>query len=339
MNAGARELLAWLRAARVYSDFERFFLPLLRDADAMARMKAYADKVASAAAEDAKLRAERERQQDNLERETLADDRARAVLQIQKEDDAAAAIASFRRMADTLSVERDAARLDELADALDYLAGSWRREHELRLLALPPQDRPRARQSFDVDAARPEHQRYESIVHRIQLQCRLKQLDRPAAAAVAQEAGYQLAPEEVRAGAPRCLRPSTLRETHQSSRAPGPSSASRAAQVNDAAKLRAIREDVLQRMYDAGLEARYAPLTQKIPLGVQLGWLGAALVAASLSKEGRLVTEADVRGGAARPFLPFAREDRSRRAHARPSSTTPRRAGPRPGRARAFLGR
>mmetsp|Transcript_16425 Transcript_16425/g.46604 ORF Transcript_16425/g.46604 Transcript_16425/m.46604 type:complete len:200 (-) Transcript_16425:1499-2098(-) len=92
-------------------------------------------------------------------------------------------------------------------------------------------------------------------------------------------------------------------------------------------------------MYDAGLEARYAPLTQKIPLGVQLGWLGAALVAASLSKEGRLVTEADVRGGAARPFLPFAREDRSRRAHARPSSTTPRRAGPQSGRAPAFLGR
>jgi hypothetical protein len=52
-------------------------------------------------------------------------------------------------------------------------------------------------------------------------------------------------------------------------------------------------------MYDAGLEA----LTRKIPLGVQLGWLGAALVADSLSEPGRLVTEADVRGGAARPFL------------------------------------
>ena len=79
MNAGARELLAWLRAASVYGDFERFFLPLLRDADAMARMKAYADKVASAAAEDAKLRVDRERQQDwqdNLEGETIADDSA-----------------------------------------------------------------------------------------------------------------------------------------------------------------------------------------------------------------------------------------------------------------------
>ena len=205
MNAGARELLAWLRAASVYGDFERFFLPLLRDADAMARMKAYADKVASAATKDAKLRAARERQQDNLERETSADDRARAVLQIRKEDDAAAAIDSFRRVADTLSVEGDAARLDELADALDYLAGSWRREHELRLLALPLQHRLRARQSFDVDAARPEHQHWESIVHRILMQIRFKALDRPAAVAVAQEAGYQLALEEVRAGAPRPL--------------------------------------------------------------------------------------------------------------------------------------
>ena len=210
MNAGARELLAWLRAASVYGDFERFFLPLLRDADAMARMKAYADKVASAATKDAKLRAARERQQDNLERETSADDRARAVLQIRNEDDDAAAIASFRRMADTLSVEGDAARLDELADALDYLVGSWRRERELHLLALPPQHRPRARQSFDVDAARPEHQHYESIVHRILLKCRFQQFDRPAAAAVAHEYGYELAPEEVRASAPRFLRPSTV---------------------------------------------------------------------------------------------------------------------------------
>ena len=104
-------------------------------------------------------------------------------------------------MADTLSVEGDAARLDELADALDYLVGSWRRERELHLLALPPQHRPRARQSFDVDAARPEHQHYESIVHRILLKCRFQQFDRPAAAAVAHEHGYKLAPEEVRAGA------------------------------------------------------------------------------------------------------------------------------------------
>jgi len=76
LNAGARELLAWLRAASVYGDFERFFLPLLRDADAMAWMRAYARKVARAAAEDAKLRVDRERQQDNLEGETIADDSA-----------------------------------------------------------------------------------------------------------------------------------------------------------------------------------------------------------------------------------------------------------------------
>ena len=43
-------------------------------------------------------------------------------------------------------------------------------------------------------------------------------------------------------------------------------------------------------------------MTQKIPLLVQLGKRDAALVAASLSKEGRPVTEAEVRGGAARPF-------------------------------------
>ena len=229
MNAGARELLAWLRAASVYGDFERFFLPLLRDADAMARMKAYADKVASAAAEDARLRAARERQQDNLERETLADDRARAVLQIRKDDDAAAAIASFRRMADTLSVEGDAARLDELADALDYLVGSWRRVRELRRLALPPQHR--------------------------------------------------------------------------------------------------LRDDAGRRTYES--------LTEKIPLGARTGWLVAALVADSLSEPGHPVTEADVRGGAARPFShvcekrPRAREAvvrdiASRRSAIRPCSRVSR---------------
>ena len=77
-------------------------------------------------------------------------------------------------------------------------------------------------------------------------------------------------------------------------------SPSRAAQVNDAAKLQTIRGDVLQLMYDAGLSSMIA----RIPLGVQLGWLGAAAVAASLSTPDHTVTEADVRGGAARPLLP-----------------------------------
>ena len=49
---------------------------------------------------------------------------------------------------------------------------------------------------------------------------------------------------------------------------------------------------------------RYAPLTQKIPKGIQLGNLGAALVADFLSEPGHPVTEADVRGGAACPFHP-----------------------------------
>ena len=60
--------------------------------------------------------------------------------------------------------------------------------------------------------------------------------------------------------------------------------------------------DELQRAYDAGL-ITYESLTEKIPHGIRIGNLGAALVAASLSKEGRTVTEADVRGGAARLFL------------------------------------
>ena len=93
----------------------------------------------------------------------------------------------------------------------------------------------------------------------------------------------------------------------------------------------------------AGLlkKARYAPLTQKIPLGTRpgFGWLDPALVAASLSTRDRTVTEADVRGGAARPIRPFARDDRRRRAHERPSSATPRRAGPQSRCAPAFPGR
>ena len=60
-------------------------------------------------------------------------------------------------------------------------------------------------------------------------------------------------------------------------------------------------------MYDAGLEARYASLTEKIPHGVKTGYLGAAVVAASLSTRDHTVTEDDVRGGAARPF-PTVRE-------------------------------
>jgi len=51
-------------------------------------------------------------------------------------------------------------------------------------------------------------------------------------------------------------------------------------------------------MYDAGLSS----LIVRIPKGIQLGNLGAAAVAASLSTRDRTVTEADVRGGAACPF-------------------------------------
>ena len=44
----------------------------------------------------------------------------------------------------------------------------------------------------------------ESLAEKILLQCQFQQLDRPAAAA-ANKNGYELAPEEVRAGAPRPL--------------------------------------------------------------------------------------------------------------------------------------
>ena len=64
----------------------------------------------------------------------------------------------------------------------------------------------------------------------------------------------------------------------------------------------------------------------------------AARFAAFLSTRDHTVTEADVRGGAGRPFSPFVREDHRRRAHERPSSATPRRAGPQAGGARGFLG-
>ena len=69
-------------------------------------------------------------------------------------------------------------------------------------------------------------------------------------------------------------------------------------------------------MYKAGLEARYASLPERIALLVQLGNRDAALVAASLSKEGRSVTEAEVRGGAARP-ISTARRPRHRVAQVR----------------------
>ena len=45
----------------------------------------------------------------------------------------------------------------------------------------------------------------ESLTEKILLQCQFQRLDRPAAAAVAHKYGYELAPEEVRAGAPRPL--------------------------------------------------------------------------------------------------------------------------------------
>ena len=65
----------------------------------------------------------------------------------------------------------------------------------------------------------------------------------------------------------------------------------------------------------------------------------AARFAAFLSTRDHTVTEADVRGGAARPIRPFARDDRRHRAHERPSSATPRRAGPQSRCAPAFPGR
>ena len=244
MNAGARELLAWLRAASVYGDFERFFLPLLRDADAMARMKAYADKVASAAAEDARLRAARERQQDNLERETLADDRARAVLQIRKDDDAAAAIASFRRMADTLSVEGDAARLDELADALDYLVGSWRRVRELRRLALPPQHRLRD------DAGR---RTYESLTEKIPHGVKTGYLGAAVVAASLSTRDHTVTEDDVRGGAARPF--PTIRETVVA-RTRGRRPRHRVAQVRNPTVLAGFSVEALQRAYDAGLPSR-----------------------------------------------------------------------------------
>ena len=64
-------------------------------------------------------------------------------------------------------------------------------------------------ETFDAALKAAQKARYATVTDRIQLQCRLKQLDRPAAAAVAQKAGYELAPEEVRASAP-CPLPSSV---------------------------------------------------------------------------------------------------------------------------------
>ncbi len=161
-------------------------------------------------------------------------------------------------------------------------------------------------ETFEAALKAAQKARYATVTERIQLKCRFGDIDRAAAAAVAQKAGYRLAPEEVRAGAPRPLPSSVdgLRETPVVARTRLLSApTSRAAQVDDAAKLAAIPEPVQQRMYKAGLEARYAALPERIAFGARMGrWLDAALVAASLSKEGRPVTEAEVRGGAARPF-------------------------------------
>ena len=66
-------------------------------------------------------------------------------------------------------------------------------------------------ETFDAALKAAQKARYANVTERIQLQCRFKLFDRPAAAAVAHEYGYKLAPEEVRAGAPRrFLRPSTV---------------------------------------------------------------------------------------------------------------------------------
>ena len=60
-------------------------------------------------------------------------------------------------------------------------------------------------ETFDAALKAAQKARYAPLIERVLLQCQLKMLDRPAAAAVAQKAGYQLALEEVRAGAPRPL--------------------------------------------------------------------------------------------------------------------------------------
>ena len=66
-------------------------------------------------------------------------------------------------------------------------------------------------ETFEAALKAAQKARYAALTERIQLKCRFGDIDRPAAAAVAGEYGYKLAPEEVRAGAPRrFLRPSTV---------------------------------------------------------------------------------------------------------------------------------
>ena len=60
-------------------------------------------------------------------------------------------------------------------------------------------------ETFDAALKAAQKARYATVTDRIQLKCRFGDIDRPAAAAVAGEYGYKLAPEEVRAGAPRPL--------------------------------------------------------------------------------------------------------------------------------------
>ena len=92
----------------------------------------------------------------------------------------------------------DPADLDDAPDARDSTNASDWASVEAWLNKRNPE-------TFDAALKAAQKARYAPLIDRIQLQCRLKQLDRPAAAAVAQKAGYELAPEEVRAGAPRPL--------------------------------------------------------------------------------------------------------------------------------------
>ena len=65
-------------------------------------------------------------------------------------------------------------------------------------------------ETFDAALKAAQKARYATVTERFLLKCRFGDIDRPAAVAVAHEYGYELAPEEVRASAPRFLRPSTV---------------------------------------------------------------------------------------------------------------------------------
>ena len=60
-------------------------------------------------------------------------------------------------------------------------------------------------ETFNAALKAAQKARYATVTERFLLKCRFGDIDRPAAAAVAGEYGYKLAPEEVRAGAPRPL--------------------------------------------------------------------------------------------------------------------------------------